>query len=103
MINFAQQKGARDSRVRIDARAARMSRFVVIDPAARQMRIKPDRDTTPVNERGVILRAVTDAVQRFGGFLFHKSRLPLGCVRRYLCNKAIWPSNGWDDRAREPH
>ena len=65
-----------------------MSRFEMINPAVSEVRIKPDGDTTPVNQRGVILGTVTDAVQRFGGFLFHKSRLPLGCVRRYLCNKA---------------
>ena len=47
-----------------------------VNPVSTRVRVKPDGETSPPDKRGVILRPVTDAVSRFGGFVVHKMRLP---------------------------
>src|SRR5680860_999795 len=53
----------------------------------------PQRQASALNERGVILAPVAQAVGPSSSLVFHTSTLPAPRLRDYLCNEAIWKQN----------
>jgi len=73
---LSDSQGADYGRVGVEAGLAAAARGVRVEPGINGRLVEPQGEASTLNEGGVILAPVLDAVRGFGILLFHKLRLP---------------------------
>ena len=88
MKDLSQSSHAEDGRIGVVTRLAALFAFIMITPLSKDVIADPDSETSALNQCGVILFPIAEAVSALGFLLLHKLRIPT-LPPLYLRNKAV--------------